>query len=107
MCLGALSPLLRGRREGGEGAETGRIETICGLLRVVLGATYAVTGRGARGPRLLRAPTKATGVARKDVYCPLSEQAKRNTPKRFSQREKGPVGGTKRERARYRVSERS
>jgi hypothetical protein len=80
--LGAFSPLLRG-------AETCRIETFRGLLRVLLGTAYAVTGRTARGSGLLRVPlTKGTGVVRKDAYCPLFEPAKRKTPKCFSRREK-------------------
>jgi hypothetical protein len=51
---------------------------------MVLGAAYAVTGRDARGSGMLRVPPmKATGVTRKDAYCPLSEPEKRETPKSF------------------------
>jgi hypothetical protein len=97
VCALWRSPLLMG-------PETGRIETIRVPLSV-LGATYAVTGRDARGSGLLRVPpTEATGVGRKDAHCSLSESEKGETPNSFP-KEKGQVGGTKRERARYRASE--
>jgi hypothetical protein len=89
--LEALSPLLRG-------PETGRIETIRVLLRVILEAAYAVTGRDARGPGCFACRRRRQRVWRKNTPT-VRYLSRHNTNRRKGfLRETGQVGGTKRER---------